>query len=82
MKITVDIYLFGCPISDPLFYDRGISHCENPWGRRGGGQDFFSLWKQGGAQLLSPLTFLSQDGLEVEPKVANLRLSGSSGGTA
>lgn len=52
-------------------------------GEGSGGQDLFSLWKQGGAQLLSPLTFLARDGLEVEPKVANqTRLSGFSGGTA
>ena len=49
----------------------------------GGRQDFFSLWEQGGAQLFSPLSFLAQDGLEVEPKVANqMRLSGSSGAAA
>lgn len=51
-------------------------------GRRGGRQDFFSLWKQGGAQLLSALTSLARDGLEGEPKVANLRLSANSAGTA
>ena len=82
MKVTVDIYLFGCPINDPLFYIEEFPTVRIHGGRRGGGQDFFSLWKQGGAQLLSPLTSLARDGLEVEPKVANLRLSESSGGTA